>query len=134
MRNEGLWTLLEIADRLCNWQISSMVGGFQDLEKRLWHSLGLNHVHHKTMMPLRHAELALCINCVYSGHCVFERSSVTPVLQCAEHRAPRGAVREALSVHHAYSAPTGLCITCDHEKGCSLRSPEKIVLHCEHYE
>jgi len=76
------------------------------------------------------------MNCVHSGHCVFERTSATPVMQCDEHLVPRAMIKEVVSAPRPrpYFAPSGLCITCDHVQGCGLRAPEKIVLHCEHYE
>lgn len=76
------------------------------------------------------------MNCVHSGHCIFERTARTPVLHCAEHQVPVTAGKALPPVSRVIDSfvPTGLCITCDHVKTCSLRSPERIVLHCEHYE
>lgn len=87
-------------------------------------------------MALRAAEPSLCMNCAHSGHCVFERTSPTAVLQCDEHIVKTGAPAPTkVSAQAAiWAAPTGLCMNCDHVRACGLRSPERIVLHCEHYE
>ncbi len=88
------------------------------------------------MMPLRATELSLCMNCVHSGHCVFERTAPTAVLQCDEHLVKASAPAPVKVVPQApiWTVPTGLCVNCDHVRSCGLRSPERIVLHCEHYE
>ena len=91
----------------------------------------------QAMMPLRNTEPSLCMNCVHSGHCVFERTSPTAVLQCDEHLVKTSApapVQVAPQAATNRTAPTGLCMNCDHVRTCGLRSPERIVLHCEHYE
>lgn len=87
------------------------------------------------MMALRTPGPSLCMNCLHSGHCVSERTTALPMLQCDEHRVRAVATKvTAYRPSPVPFAPTGLCITCDHVQGCGLRSPEKIVLHCEHYE
>lgn len=94
------------------------------------------------MMALRATDPSLCMNCVHSGHCVFERTSPTPVMQCDEHRVCTVDVEEVPAASDPERkvgtapifAPSGLCITCDHVATCTLRSPDRIVLHCAHYE
>jgi len=87
-------------------------------------------------MPLRITGPSLCMNCVHSGRCVFERTAAGPVQQCDEHQVPTPpapAPPPMVPVKNAF-VPTGLCVTCDHVATCTLRSPDRIVLHCEHYE
>lgn len=96
---------------------------------------GKRGAHEASMKTLRIPEAPLCMNCLHSGTCVFERDSPSPILHCAEH-AVRPAKPAALqrATERPLPMPTGLCITCDHVRGCRLRSSERIVLHCEHYE
>lgn len=88
------------------------------------------------MNTQRHSGAGLCMNCVHGSHCVFERASATAVLQCDEHvvRTTTSNVARTAKEPRSFYVPTGLCTTCDHVNGCGLRSPERIVLHCEHYE
>jgi hypothetical protein len=88
------------------------------------------------MMPIRITGPSLCTNCVHRGRCVFERTAAGPVQHCDEHLviAPaQSAVPSVAPVVNDF-VPTGLCVTCDHGTTCALRSPDRIVLHCEHYE
>ncbi len=88
------------------------------------------------MVPLRVHEPSLCMNCMHGGHCVFERTTPTAVWQCDEHlvKAPAPAPVQAARPEAIWPVPTGICVNCDHQRGCGLRAPERIVLHCEHYE
>lgn len=90
-----------------------------------------------TMPPYKTNTLtALCANCLHQGDCMFEKQANGPVLHCEMHALPSAPERQARTrptVTHAVVGP-GLCGSCEHRDHCALRIPERIVLHCEHYQ
>ncbi len=79
---------------------------------------------------------SLCANCLHQGNCAFEKQTTGPVLHCEMHAlpsVPEPPARTQPKVTHAV-AGKGLCGTCDHREHCALRVPDRIVLHCEHYQ
>ena len=100
-------------------------------------ALGMRGAQAATMPPNKtHTLTALCANCLYHGDCTFEKQAKDPVLHCELHTLPSAPERPARTrptVTHAMVGP-GLCGSCDHRDHCSLRVPDRIVLHCEHYQ
>ncbi len=77
----------------------------------------------------------VCGNCVHGGNCVFQRTSLVPILLCEEHE-----VEPVIEPVHVTTRPepitpsvSGICGTCDNFATCVLRSNEHITYHCEHY-
>ncbi len=90
------------------------------------------HLHHRTTSPG-----SLCTNCLHAPECVQRKAANGRVLFCELHAVAEGprtlmAVQSGLPQYHA--AITGLCATCDHRTHCTLRNPERTVLHCDHFE
>ncbi|WKZ66792.1 MAG: hypothetical protein QY325_02445 [Flavobacteriales bacterium] len=81
--------------------------------------------------------VSLCMNCRYRGGCQFEHQAIRPMLHCEAHEAMGAAVNTVtghVRIARTASAPYGLCTTCDHRAHCSLRSRERLVLQCDHFE
>lgn len=79
---------------------------------------------------------SLCGNCMHQTNCIFRRQAVAPVVHCELHES---IVPRMNGTHQAWTPPTptmatGLCATCDHRTHCTLRDPERMVMHCEQYE
>lgn len=80
----------------------------------------------------------LCPNCKYSGKCITEKMSVTPVYYCEEHFVE---AKKHLPITDKTVKPIpyesenliGLCGSCSVSENCSLRSEERIIFNCEHY-
>lgn len=79
---------------------------------------------------------SVCFNCVYSGNCAFESQSAEPILHCEEHFIE--SANEKPFVEDREQSKTknylGLCSSCDFKDICSLRSENKIIINCEHYQ
>ncbi|MBK9273668.1 MAG: hypothetical protein IPM49_03905 [Flavobacteriales bacterium] len=78
----------------------------------------------------------LCSNCLHHDSCMFEKQATAPVLQCELHALPLVPERPARTPDPISNGTSGggLCATCDHRVHCALRTPDRIVLHCEHYQ
>jgi len=73
---------------------------------------------------------------MYSGDCLFQRQAPQPIQHCELHEtiSPKAVSTLNGASAKAATVPSGLCATCDHRTYCTLRSPERIVLHCDHFE
>lgn len=79
---------------------------------------------------------SLCMNCVHGGDCLFQQKATKPILRCELHRTAEPMAKASLDPSYMKPAPAALelCTTCDHRTYCALRGPERIVLHCDHFE
>lgn len=78
----------------------------------------------------------LCYNCVYSGSCSIESQAKTPIFHCEEHLT-KGSDERPFVANSKQTETTnhlGLCSSCDFKDTCSLRSENKIIINCEHYQ
>lgn len=80
--------------------------------------------------------LSLCTNCMYNGDCLYQRQSRRPIVDCELHETIPSSVISIAKAQVEVALPRAneLCTTCDHRTYCALRSTERIVLHCDHFE
>ncbi len=90
----------------------------------------------------------LCLNCVYSSSCSFQKGESQGVQFCEEYGTAyaqgENRVSFAPAVSSGFSSEIlsgtpgrkflGLCDNCDHRYQCSFPKPESGVWHCEEYE
>jgi hypothetical protein len=79
---------------------------------------------------------SLCTNCMYNGDCLYQRHAQRPVVHCELHKTITSNLITIAKAPVEVVLPRAneLCTTCDHRTYCVLRSPERIVLHCDHFE
>ncbi len=100
-------------------------------------ALGNGAVQAKAMaLTKTYTSPSLCTNCIYNGDCLYQRHALGPVLQCELHETiPSNVITIAkVPVEVVLPRANELCTTCDHRTYCALRSPDRIVLHCGHFE
>lgn len=89
------------------------------------------------MPPTNHRSFpSLCVNCLHKGDCTYEQQATEPVIQCELHElaAVTARVHRPTPPNLPLEIGAGLCGTCDHRDHCALRSEDRIILHCEHYQ
>jgi hypothetical protein len=76
------------------------------------------------------------VNCLHKGACAYERQATGPVFHCELHELPTVTAQAQRPTRPNMPLETGagLCATCDHRDHCALRSADRIILHCEHYQ
>lgn len=90
----------------------------------------------------------LCMTCVHSSTCSFQRSEDHPVMSCEEfddgggrptgiaraddHPVPNAQSRVTDATHEP-PVYTGLCATCDNRETCTFPKPEGGIWHCEEF-
>lgn len=82
--------------------------------------------------------LGVCQNCMYNDNCALKTSDTIPVNYCNEYSLTnqKGFLKtpdlsNSLDLQNNYE---GLCKSCDHVSSCSLKSIDRYVLNCEHYQ
>jgi hypothetical protein len=78
----------------------------------------------------------LCRNCIHTFNCSLKSSFASTVLQCEEHQEERenNMKRAEISLKESVNYFAGLCQTCEHNKTCSLKEGQNLIIVCEHYE
>ena len=81
----------------------------------------------------------LCPNCIYSGNCLIEAKSPTPIYYCEEHfvkakteTPPHEQIIRPIPFELANQE--GLCVSCDHKNHCTWKTESHVVFSCEHYK
>lgn len=79
----------------------------------------------------------LCHTCDFSGSCIQESKSESPISFCDEffiEEPHKDSTVIDIFVSDEEVSYSGLCSTCDHREYCSLRDEIKLIINCEHYQ